>query len=63
MKHGKDTSNYMNIMKYAKHADKITKITTKYYRKLLNSNHYQTIIWKVSITDIHYRLHVIVNIT
>ena len=40
MKHRKNTSSYANTAKYAKHADKIMKITTKYYKKLLNSNHY-----------------------
>ena len=44
MKHGKNTSSYMNITRYVQHADKTMKTTIKHYRKLLNSNHYQTIM-------------------
>ena len=62
MKHGKNTSSYTNTMKYAKYADKTMKITIKYYKKLLNSNHHQTIMWKVSTTDTHHGLHATVNI-
>ena len=62
MKHGKNTSSYVNIIKYAKHADETIKIITKHYEKLLSSNYYQTIIWKASITDTHHRLHATVNI-
>ena len=62
MKHGKNTSSYANTMKYAKHVDETMKITTKHYKKLLNNNHHQTIMWKVSITNTHHGLHATVNI-
>ena len=62
MKHGKNTSSHANMMRYAKHVDKTTKIIIKHYKKLQNSNHHQTIMWKVSTTDTHHGLHAIVNI-
>ena len=62
MRHEKNISSYVNMIRYVKHADKTTRITMKHYKKLLNNNHHQTIIWKVSTTDTHHRLHAIVNI-
>ena len=41
-------------MKYARHVDETTKITIKYYKKLLNNNHYQTITQKAFTTSIPY---------
>ena len=38
------------------------KIIIKHYEKLLSSNHYQTIMWKVSTTDTYHGLHATVNI-
>ena len=63
MKHGKNTSSYANMMRYAKHADKTTRIIIKCYEKSPSSNHYQIITWKVSTTDTHPGLHAIVNTT
>ena len=62
MKHGKSIFSYINTTKYAKHADKITKITIKCYEKLPNNNHHQTIMWEVSITNIYHGLYATVNI-
>ena len=61
MKHGKNTSSYANMMRYAKHVDKTTRIIMKHYKKSLSSNHHQIIMWKASTTDTHPGLHAIVN--
>ena len=62
IKHGKSIFSYTDTTKYAWHADEIIKTIIKYYKRLLNNNHYLIIIWKVSTTDTCLGSHATMNI-